>query len=125
MGVTIAIAVAVIMTVTLYTMVRRPTQRRGLGCLLLVALPSAYISAILLWVESNSRGIGPSYHQTSLDSYLCMLSCLGLLLGPLVLLHLFHAPKEERVPRPLTLAHAVMWACTVALVLVLSLDMGF
>ncbi|MBK6809356.1 MAG: hypothetical protein IPL19_06520 [Sandaracinaceae bacterium] len=117
--------VAVSMAVTLYTMVRQPHLRPGLGGLLLVALPSQLISGTLLWVESSSRGIGPSYHQTPVDSCVCMLSCIGLLLAPLVLLHLFRAPKEERVPRPLTVAHAVVWVCTMALMLVLFLNSGF
>jgi hypothetical protein len=54
-----------------------------------------------------------------------MLSCIGLLLAPLVFVHLFRAPKEERVPRPLTVAHAVIWMCTMALLLVLILNSGF
>lgn len=122
---TILTGVAVSMAVTLYTMVRQPHLRPGLGALLLVTLPSLLIFATLLWIVSSSRGIGPSYHPTLVDTCVCMLSCIGLLLAPLVLLHLFRAPKEERVPRPLTVAHAVIWVCTVALVLVLFLNSGF
>lgn len=113
------VAVAV-MAVTLYTMVRQPHLRPGLGALLLVALPSQLIFGSLIWVFSSSRWLGPLYHPTAFDSCVCVFSCITLLVSPLGLLHLFRAPKEERVPRPLMVAHAVIWACAVLLIYFLT-----
>lgn len=119
--VTITTAVAVVMVVTLYTMVRQPHLRPGLGALLLVALPSQLIFATLLWGVSSSLGGGwRSYHPTAIDSCVCMFSCVALLAAPLVHLRLFRAPKVQRVPRPLTVAHGIIWAFTVLLICLLT-----
>lgn len=117
-------AVAVVMAVTLYTMVRQPHLRPGLEDLLLVALPSQLICGTLLCIVISSQGIVLANHQTAVGTCVCILWFIGLFLGPLLLLHVFYAPQEERVPRPLTVAHAVIWVCPLALVLVFFLCSG-
>ena len=117
-------AVAVVMAVTLHTMVRQPHLRPGLEDLLLVALPSQLICGTLLCFLISSQGIVRENHQTAVGTCVCVLWFIGLFLGPLLLLHVFHAPQEERVPRSLTVAHALIWVCTLALMLVLVFCIG-
>lgn len=118
--VTITAAIAVVVAVTLYTMVRQPHLRPGLGALLLVALPSQLFFATLLWIVTRPRGNWPSCHPTTVDACLGAFSCIALLVAPLVLVRLFRAPREQRVPRPLTVAHGIIWAFTVLLICLLT-----
>ena len=107
-----ALALPCVVLWTLHAALRNPERRRAYAALLLVCLPGIMIAAEVAWTLGRAHLLGGSMTVVSYELVGALLSCLWLVVGPIVLAGEFVAARGLRAHRLLVAAHALVWGLT-------------